>query len=274
MNKNIAFLLTLVAAGMTHSGTVSAAISYDQNVTPDVIFGSGVSNGSFTVDRNNGIELGLRGKLRHNAAGNPENTYNSNGDGTYSFDAGVAPGQSSPTAVWSFEWSINTDFDGSTGLNVGDLTYALGLDEDPSQDTSFTVFDPIFDLGGLISPDHSFGNNSTGNGNGAEAWSWISMPFFGVTGYNDLIADNNVAQNSWKPHWYFTSFDPTVDGTYDIYLAAFDASGAQRARTEIQIIVGNGAAADVPEPATLALMCLGLGLAGVGYGRQRSRRNA
>lgn len=260
MNKNIALLATLLVGGLAHSNFASAAILYDQNVTPDVLFGSGNLNGSFTVDQSNGVELGLRGKLRHNASGLPENTFNSNGDGTYSFAAGVAPTQSYPTAVWSFEWSINTDFDGSTGFKLDDLTYALGLDNDPSQATSFAVFDlinaPFF--------DHSIGDNTTANGAGTEATDTAT--------YANLIAGNNVAQNSWKPSWFFTSFDPTIDATYNLYLAAFDAAGAQQARTDIQIIVGQGGAADVPEPATLALMCLGL--AGVGYGRQRSRKNA
>ncbi|MFT5450479.1 MAG: hypothetical protein ACI9DC_005687, partial [Gammaproteobacteria bacterium] len=40
------------------------------------------------TDRVNGVELGLRGKLRHNATGAPENTFNSNADGTFSFAAG------------------------------------------------------------------------------------------------------------------------------------------------------------------------------------------
>lgn len=103
-------------------------LQFDQLVTPDVIFGDGNANGAFTVDRSNGVELGLRGKLRHDGSGLPQNVFNSNGDGTYSFDAGVAPGQSFPTAVWSFEWSVNTDFDGTSGYMLDDLTYALGLD--------------------------------------------------------------------------------------------------------------------------------------------------
>jgi len=97
------------------SSTASAALLYDQNVTPDVIFGSGNSNGSFTVDQNNNIELGLRGKLRYDATGLPQNIFNSNGDGTYSFNAGVAPTKSSPVGVWSFEWSINSDLSGGQG---------------------------------------------------------------------------------------------------------------------------------------------------------------
>ena len=47
------------------------ALLFDQSLTSNVIFGSGNANGDFTVDRGNGIEVGLRAKLRFDAAGNP-----------------------------------------------------------------------------------------------------------------------------------------------------------------------------------------------------------
>ena len=45
-----------------------AVMSFDANVTNNVIYGSGNTNGSFTLDRTNGIELGLRAKVRFDAA--------------------------------------------------------------------------------------------------------------------------------------------------------------------------------------------------------------
>lgn len=236
------------------SSQAGATLAYDQNVTNNVIFGSGVTNGSFTVDRANGVELGLRGKLRHNAFGAPENTFNSNGDGSYSFAAGVAPTQASPTAVWSFEWSINVDTSGTAGRKLDDLTYKLGIDTDTSLATSFIEFDLI--NGGWY--DHSIGDNSTAQSAGIEATDAAS--------YANLIANNSLAQNSWKPHWFNPGLVPTADATYTFYLAAFDVTGAELARTSIDIIVGNGGGT-VPEPASLALA--GLALAGLGLARRR-----
>lgn len=236
------------------SASASAGLLFDQDVTNNVIFGSGNLNGGFTIEQANGVELGLRGKLRHNAAGNAENTFNSNGDGTYSFDAGVAPTQAAPTAVWSFEWSINSNFDGNGG-NLDDYTYILGLDTDPTAAVSMFAFDPINDVNpgsGVVAWDHSIGNNSTGNGAGVESASNDNGT------YSALISANNLAQNSWKAHWFFgPGFDPTLDATYDISLSAFDANGGLAAMTSIQIIVGAGAT-EVPEPETMALLLIGL----------------
>ena len=239
--------LTIAALfiGSMLSASASAVLTFDTDVTSNVIFGSGNANGSFTVDQANGIELGLRGKLRFNALGLPENTFNSNGDGTYSFDAGVAPTKAAPTAVWSFEWSINSNFDGSGG-DLDDYTYILGLDTDPTAAVSMFEFDPI----NMAYADHAIGDNSTGNGAGAVAAD--------AAGYAALISSNNIAQNSWQAHWFFgPGFDPTVDGTYDISLTAFDLNGGLAANTSIQIIVGAGATV-VPEPETLALLLIGL----------------
>lgn len=235
-----------VLLGSFFSASSSAALLFDQDVTANAIFGSGNTNGSFTLDRSGGVELGLRGKLRHNFAGAPENTFNSNGDGTYTFDAGVAPGQVFPTGVWSFEWSINTDYDDSTGMDLDDLTYLLHLDSDPSAGVDMFSFDPMLasnNPGGFW--DHSIGDNTTAQGAGDEATDAAT--------YGALVSANNLAQNSWKAHWYIPDFDPTVDATYDISLSAFNSNG-EVARSSIQIIVGEGGATDVPEPAPIALM--------------------
>lgn len=252
------------------SGAASALVIHDTTVTPDVIFGSGNANGGFTVDRRNNVEVGLRGKLRHNASGAPENTFNANGDGTFSFAAGVAPTQSAPTAVWSFEWSINSNLSGVGGA-LNTLTYRLGIDTDAGIGASFLEFDPINGFNAATGGncwDHATGNNSTGNGGGTSVSNTACGTAAGAAAYTASLGSANVAQNSWKPHWFIAGFDPTVDGQYDFYLAAYDGA-TELARTDMSIIVGSGAAS-VPGPATAGLLALGV----VGLALRRRRKLA
>ena len=150
----------------------AAMEQFDQLVTPVFFAGSGNDNAAFTLVQRQGIELALRGKLRFDSVCLPQNTFNSNSDGSYSFAArdvnDVGDGcDGSPfkpswvdgdTPEWSFEWSVNTDFDYSTGLQLDDLTYEIGLDADPTlAGNSFLTFDPI----NVPYADHAIGDNST-----------------------------------------------------------------------------------------------------------------
>jgi hypothetical protein len=80
------------------------------------------------------IEVCLHAKQRFPVPTNPNGVW-SNEDGTYTVTAGSAcPGFSfapacNGTPKWNFEWSINTDYDGSasTGNKISDFDYELGL---------------------------------------------------------------------------------------------------------------------------------------------------
>jgi len=241
----------LIVLGMI---VVFASPAMADIVTNDVIFGDGNANGSFTVDRGYGVELGLRAKLRHDATGQPQNIFNYDGNSTYYFNSGVAPLQSFPTAEWSFEWSINTDYLGGNGVGLNDLRYELGMSSSLATDW---VFDPI----NLPYADHGIGNNSTANGAGDD-----DVPGRTAADYADLIEDNNLAQNSWKPQWFAADFDPTAVGTYDFTLSAFDATGFQVAATTITVDVS-----PVPVPGAFLLGFIGLGFAGHKLRRRRVR---
>ncbi len=262
------YAATIPALALALSAGAASALTYDQDVTPDVIFGSGNANGGFTVDQANGVELGLRGKLRFDENNSPKNTYNSNGDGTYTFQNGNPPtgfgfaANSPTTPIWNFEWSVNTDYDGSTSDSLNAFDYLLELDTDPGAGTNFvSPFDPI------NSPyaDHAIGDNSTGNGAGVVAAD--------DTGYATLIANNNVAQNSWSYEFFNSNpgdptfgFNPNANGDYLIRLTAFEkGTTTVLASTEITISA-------VPVPAALPLLLAGLG--GLGLAGRRKRKAA
>lgn len=224
-----AFAAMMVASVCT--SPVWAAATFDADVTPDAIFGSGNANGLFTVDRTNGVELGLRAKIPF------VGTINSNGDGTYSY-ALAELFAANPSQRWNFDWTVNTDYLDSSGDKIDDFTYLLEMDFDPSQGTVFLAFDPVTpSVYPFFFPvwDHSIGDNTTGNGLGVET---------GDPGvYATRLATKNVLQQSWR-HAFFPfqpclTYDPTIDGTYDVVLIAF--SGSLRvASTRIQVIVGAG----------------------------------
>ena len=158
MRSSLALALLSVASFGAHADV------YNQNVTNNVIMGTGISNGGFTVDTGSGVELGLRARERYDLVNNqPSNVTGSNNNGTYNHNAGEPlgfGGVGQNRARWNFDWSINTGT-----ANVNAYTYRLGMDFDAGVGTNFQMFDPI----NLSIADHSFGNNTTAQSAGVEA---------------------------------------------------------------------------------------------------------
>lgn len=232
-------------AAMSALMVVGCPLTFAAPVTPDIIFGSGNDNGSFTVttfDAGGEIELGLRAKLRYNDAGQPENIFNWDGVDTYSF----APTAGTPAnrSVFNFEWSVNTEDTGNTIASlIGSGARAqIDFDIDPSASTNFVSYDPF-------SLDAYYGTNATLNGGGTYD---TDTPIAGAT----------VAQNS--VNYGFLPGAPLGSGIYDVRLSAFDSNGAQVGSTAITVNT-------VPAPSILALMVLGL--AGLGFGRYRKQQS-
>ena len=163
----------LLAIGLA-PGVGSATVIHNTDVTPAVIMGSGIPNGYFSVDQNNGIELGLRARLRP-GYGSAED---SNG-GTWIFHAGEDSGHPG-WATWNVDWSVNVDYQGSSNELLKNFTYLIGGEEvggssgGSSGSSGSGSFDPIIlpsnavDAAALACAGNSFGNNSTSAGGGIE----------------------------------------------------------------------------------------------------------
>lgn len=226
-----AAMLTLLFLG----GTASAA-----SITPDIIFGSGNTNQGFTVGGNSSLELGLRAKLRYGPTG-PNDQIGvgiiQNGAGDYIFDSAIstAPGN---LAMWNFDWSINSNADGSGGALDEIENFLIGIDIDPTTNVNQVTYDPL----SLQSTGYYLGTNANGNG---------GTPFTSA-GSGDFEI-NNVAQNS--VNYGLFPGAPISHGFFTISLSAI-VQDEVVASTAINVIV---VPAPVPLPASLPLLAFGLG---------------
>ena len=246
----MSFFTTLRAVTAGAALALAGATAQAANVTPDVIFGSGNANGGFTIVQDGSLELGLRAKLRYNQAGQPENTFPRVGNSNrYRFreDDGVAPAN---RAIWSFEWSVNTNQDGN-GVDLDAYTYSISLTGPGGYSFAYNPFASFRDV--------ALGDNDTGNGGGVER-SFLDSLFGNIPGgFNVAQESENIGFGS------FNNSDPQALGTYTIKLTAFDGQGSFSNEIEINV-------APIPLPAAGWLMLAGLG--GLGLLARRRRQAA
>ena len=227
-------------------------------ITPDIIFGTDNTNRGFTVSQVGSLELGLRAKLRNPSPNDAIGTgIVQDIDGNYLFDSNPAV-EGLGQAVWSYDWSINSNFNGA-GSGLDAFSYEILVDTDPTVNSDFTniSYDPL----SALSTGYYLGTNTTGNG----AASFIPAG----TGDGDF-SSNNVAQNSVQPQWVAGALASTMigSGQFSVLLRAYD---------NLVLVgeVGINAIVDAPAPIPLpaaAWLFLSALAGGAGFKKLRGRR--
>lgn len=226
---------TMAGAGMANAVATYGNIAAVPGDADGVYFGTGNSNGNWTIDTTGGIEVALRAKNRATLA-----TIDGS-SGVYHANPGLCNPicGGAPKAAWNYEFSVNTN--GAGVLN--DYLVRIGVDIDPTLGQNFVYLNVLANW-----PDNSYwdgaktvGMSPDGNDYGVQQ---SANPLFGDSGF-------------------MPGFNPNTPGFYDIELGVFSRTdtGFQNALAQTEIRV------QVPEPGTLALM--GLALFGIGAVRRR-----
>ncbi len=198
--------------------------------------GSGNPNGGFSVDDENGIELGLRAKLRQS----PNVIDDSTGD-VYAVPTGSQTNPTSAThAAWNYEWAIDLSPNGVTGLTLNDVTVSLTMTEVKN--------------GGSATVDPTT--------------YWTDDSTFSAFGDLSKITESQNSQNPIFGDFPLAAeYNENADDTFFFTLTVDNKAGAVLASDTMEVVVGAGA---VPEPGTFGL--IGLGLGALGFVARKRRK--
>ena len=238
MGKFGKLLAAAALAVFTPFAATAALVNGTGDVTPNVIFGTGNINGSFTGATAGGVELALRAKLRYDLTGQPQNTFNHDGVDTYTFlSSNSVPAVN--RSVFNFEWPIST-----LAGALNSLTYLLTVDTDASVNNNFGLsYDPL----GLFSTGYYLGTGASGNGGAA----------FNAGGTGTL-GNFTVGQNSVNMGFIAA---PLGSGQFTFTLSAFNGQALVNSTT-MHVIVDAPAPVPLPAGGLLLIGALG-GLAGL-----------
>ena len=247
--KKILTTLATGAAAMTITTAAHATTTFNAALaSPGFYNGSGNPNAGFTVNTENGIELGLGvnyrfvGPVTPDLVPNPSNVYHVNpGFSTGASCANVC-------SLWNFEFSVNL---GTSGKHLSDINTQLTIQN--ATNLQKIVFDPK-----PIADNASYDGTNTHSSGGAHS--------------TDVGFQNSENLSFLTPlltppfNW-----DPTADNTFIITLALLNETGAPIQSVSETVVVGAGAA---PLPAALPLFASGAAVLGFFARRRKNNKKA
>ncbi|PQO36604.1 PEP-CTERM sorting domain-containing protein [Blastopirellula marina] len=256
-------LLGLFLVGCTWNVSHAEIIPTDQ-ITSDVFFGNGNSNGNFTVSQKAGVEIGLRAKVRYPS---PLDDDQSNLLG-YDIDQGVyyiaepAVAPRLDRASWNVDWSVNSDYAETTNNMLSNFTYNLSVVYDPLSTggtAGIAGYDPL-----QAGNDNSYGDNTTDENSDVMIGSGGTI--------TDIHNTYTVAQNSTNITFSEIGLSNLYGGLYTFVFTVSDTNGVV-ASDQIEVYVGVNPPAAVPEPTSMAILGMGvLGFVGGGVARRRLKQ--
>lgn len=248
----VAMASSFAAIGMMANISVAnATLITNANLGgPGVYYGSGNSDGHFTITQVGNLQLGQRAITRFIGPGTPVGN-------VYSFPLGPTGVPGKTGANWGVDFSIYTQAGGGSAT-LSNYTYRWAL-VDNANNTS-GGFDP------LLIPD----NAQWGAGK-------VQCPNVACDATINAGAQNSEAISFAGVYAAFGGippFDVNLNDTLLFTLSAYDLKGELVASNTIQVNQGAGAPpAQVPEPPTIALFGAGiLGAVTIGTKRRQQRK--
>jgi len=208
-----------------------------------------LTNGGFTTDRRNGVEIALR--TRQNSLRVPHelpasNVFHDNNDGIYWWQHAECEDNIIPCASSTPQWNVDFSIQTSNTKMLSDYCWEMGIDTDPSEGTDFVTLDPMNPSDMFPVFNHSFANTNDVLVKSIDDGT-CTTPESCKDYYQLLAKSSSLAQNTWNLGEMFGSvvdLDFTQDGNYIVYLRAKECgstftSSTIVAESFIQILVGS-----------------------------------
>ena len=231
-----ALTLGVLAAGVMFTGSAKAdVLKFDSTLANGTYYGTGNPTGGWTVDTNNGVQVGLRAQYRYaDAIYTPTDDYSVQPGACITAPCNTG-GNKPALALWNYNYSIDLTGTALTLSDVMNYTFLTVTAMNGLVPVETVTFRPLVDI-----TDNALLNTNKGAQN-SENLGWIPVG------------------GTWP-----TAFNPNAGYEYDFSLVVGSSSNASLAAVDIEI---------QPTPEPSAVILFGTALLGA-FTLIRRKRNA